>query len=61
MNLVYTNNKISDKIREIIRYILNKNIHLKKLKFRSYSLIESKSYLSSILLRKRVKSKIDEV
>jgi hypothetical protein len=55
------NNKTSDKIRGIIQCILDKNIYLKKLKFRLYLLIESKGYLSRVLLYKRVKSKKDRV
>jgi hypothetical protein len=61
MDLVCTNDKTSDKIREIVRRMLDKDIHLKELEFRPYSPTEPKGYLSSILLRKRVKSKIDGV
>jgi endonuclease III-like uncharacterized protein len=61
MELVCINNKTSDKIRGIVRRILDKNIYLKKLEFHSYLLIVSKSYLKSVLLCKRVKSKRDKV
>ena len=61
MNLVYINDETNDKIHEIVRYILNKNIYLKKLKFCSYLLIESENRLNNVLLRKRMKNKTDRV
>ena len=61
MKSVCTNDETNDKIYEIVRYILNKNIYLKKLGFRSYSLIESEDRLKNVLLRKEVKSKTDKV
>jgi hypothetical protein len=61
MELVCMNDEISDKIRGIIRHMLDKDIHLKELEFCPYLLIESKGRLSSVLLHKRVKSKMGEV
>ena len=61
MKSVYTNDETNDKIYEIVRQMLNKNIHLKKLKFRSYLLIKLENRLNNILFYKRVKNKTDKV
>jgi hypothetical protein len=61
MELVCTNDETSDKIRGIVRHMLDKDIHLKELEFRPYSPAEPEGHLNSVLLRKRVKSKMDGV
>jgi hypothetical protein len=61
MELVCINDEISDKIHGIVQHMLDKDIHLKELEFCSYLLIESEGHLSSVLLHKRVKSKMREV
>ena len=58
---MYTNDETNDKIYEIVYYILNKNIYLKKLEFRPYSLIKSENRLIIVLFRKKVKNKTDKV
>lgn len=61
MELVCTNDETSDKIRGVVRHMLDKDIHLKELEFRPYSPTEPEGRLKSVLLRKRVKSKMDGV
>ena len=45
---VYINNKMSDKIRKVIGYILDKTIRLEELEFRLYFYIDSESHWSLI-------------
>ncbi|OCL05849.1 hypothetical protein AOQ84DRAFT_379187 [Glonium stellatum] len=48
---LYTNNETSDKIREIVRRILDKDIHLKELDFRPYLPGGHKGWLRTVLNR----------
>ena len=55
MKIVCTNNETSDKIREIVQRMLDKDIHLKELDFRPYSPRGHNERLKSVFNLKRSK------